>query len=68
MNKIRDPLWPSEYCAWIPSVGSRIRVSTGSPVVGLPGRYINVRRCGGLSMVLLQPEVPLKLFKRVERK
>ena len=68
MNQIRDAPWPSEYCAWLPSVKSRIRVSTGSPVVGLPGRYINVWRCGGLSMVLLQLEVPLKLFKREERK
>ena len=29
---------------------------------GWPGRYINVRRCGGLSMVLLQLKDPLALF------
>ena len=29
---------------------------------GWPGRYINVRRCGGLSMVLLQLRDPLELF------
>ena len=28
---------------------------------GWPGRYINVRPCGGLSMVLLQLKDPLKL-------
>ena len=30
------------------------------PQAGLPGRYINLRRCGGLSMVLPQPEDPLE--------
>ena len=29
---------------------------------GWPGRYINVRRCVGLSMVLLQLKDPLELF------
>ena len=32
------------------------------PQAGWPGRYINVRRCGGLSMVLLQLKDPLQLF------
>ena len=32
------------------------------PQAGWPGRYINVRRCGGLSMVLPQLKDPLKLF------
>ena len=32
------------------------------PQAGLPGRYINVRRCGGLPMVLLQLKDPLELF------
>ena len=27
-----------------------------------PGHYINVRRCGGLPMVLLQQKDPLELF------
>ena len=26
-----DPLWPSGYDAWLPSVCSQIRVSAGSP-------------------------------------
>ena len=34
--------------------------------MGLPGRYINVRRYGGLSMVLLQLKNPLELL--VKRK
>ena len=29
---------------------------------GWPGRYMNVRCCGGLSMVLLQLKDPLELF------
>ena len=29
---------------------------------GWPGRYINVRRCGRLPMVLLQQKDPLELF------
>ena len=32
------------------------------PQAGWPGRYINVRRCGGLSMVRLQLKDPLELF------
>ena len=32
------------------------------PQAGWPGRYINVRCCGGLSMVLLQLKDPLELF------
>ena len=32
------------------------------PQEGLPGRYINVRHCGGLSIVLLQLKDPLELF------
>ena len=32
------------------------------PQAGWPGRYINVRHCGGLSMVLLQLKDPLELF------
>ena len=32
------------------------------PQAGWPGRYINVRRCGGLPMVLLQQKYPLELF------
>ena len=27
----RDPPWPSGYDAWLPSVSSQVRVSTGSP-------------------------------------
>ena len=30
--------------------------------MGWHGRYINVRRCGGLSIVLMQLEDPLELF------
>ena len=29
---------------------------------GWPGRYINVRCCGGLSMALLQQKDPLEIF------
>ena len=32
------------------------------PQAGWPGRYINVRRCRGLSMVLMQLTDPLELF------
>ena len=32
------------------------------PQAGWPGRYINVPRCGGLSMVFLQLKDPLELF------
>ena len=46
--------------------GSQARVrrfeSPLDPQVGWPGCYINVRRCGGLSMVILQLKDPLELF------
>ena len=32
------------------------------PQAGWPGRYKNVRRCGGLPMVFLQLKDPLELF------
>ena len=32
------------------------------PQAGWPGRYKNVRHCGGLSMVFLQLKDPLELF------
>ena len=32
------------------------------PHAGCPGRYINVWRCGRLSMVILQLKKPLQLF------
>ena len=32
--------------------------------VGWPGRYINVRHCGGMSIVLVQKKDPLELFKK----
>ena len=41
---------------------SQVRVSAGSPQAGWPGHYINVRRCGGLSLALLQLKDPLQLF------
>ena len=41
---------------------SKVRVSAGSPFTGWPGHYINVRDCGGLTMVILQLEDPLELF------
>ena len=37
------------------------------PQAGWPGRYINVRRCGGLSMVLLQLKDPLELFVKSKK-
>ena len=33
-------------------------------IAGWPGRYINVRQCGRLSMVLLQLKDPLELFEK----
>ena len=30
----------------------------------LPGRYINVRHCGGLALVLLQLKDPLEVFMK----
>ena len=32
-EKQRDPQWPSGYYAWLPSVSSQVRVSTGSSSV-----------------------------------
>ena len=32
------------------------------PHAGLPGRYIHVRRCGGMFIIFLQLKVPLELF------
>ena len=46
--------------------GSQVRVrmfeSPLDPQAGWFGCYIDVRRCGGLSMVLLQLKDPLELF------
>ena len=44
---------------WISNTATR---SQNDPQAGGPGRYINVRHCGGLSMVLLQLKDPLELF------
>ena len=38
--------------------------SQNDPQAGGPGRYINVRRCGGLPMVLLLKD-PLELFLKI---
>ena len=46
------------------SVSSQVR-GLLDPQAGWPGRYINVRRCRGLSMVLLRQKDPLELFVRV---
>ena len=55
---LSDLPWPSGYDALLP--GSSLRwVPTKA---GWPGRYINLRCCGGLSMVLLQLKDPLELF------
>ena len=59
-------LKPRGYDAWLPMVSLQVRVSTGSPHAGWPGRYKNVKCCGGLSMVFLQLKKTLELF--VERK
>ena len=46
---------------------SQAPLLTESPLAGYPGRYVNVRHCGWLSMVLLQLKGPLELFlKRKE--
>ena len=42
----------------------QVRASAGLPLAGCSGRYINVQRCGGLSMVLLQLKDPLELFMK----
>ena len=40
--------------AWIIVADSlQVQVSAGTQITDWPGRYINVRRCGGLSVVLL---------------
>ena len=52
----------SGYDAWRQSVRLQVRVSATSPMAGRPGRYIIVRRCEELSMVLLQLKDPLELF------
>ena len=41
---------------------SQVRVSAGSQLAGWSGRYINVRRYGGLSMVVLQLKDALELI------
>ena len=55
-------MWPSGYNTWLPSVSLHVRVSAGFPLAGWPGRYINVRHCEGLFMVLLQLIESLELF------
>ena len=45
--------------AWVCKLESPL-----DPQAGWPGRYINVRGCGGLSMILLQLKDPLELFVR----
>ena len=48
--------------AWFLSMRLQVRVSAGSASAGWTGHCINVRRCGVLSMVLLQLKDPLELF------
>ena len=48
--------------AWLPSVRSHLQISAGSLQAGWPGRYIDVWRCEGLLMVLLQLKDPLELL------
>ena len=57
-----DPPCPSGFNAWLPCVSLQVRDCAGSHQAGLPGRYINVRRCGGLAMAPPQQEDPLELF------
>ena len=53
--------------AGLPGVKSQVRVYAGSLYAGWLGHYINVQRCEGLSMVLLQLKDPVELFlKRYE--
>ena len=42
----------------------RVSISLPDPVTGWIGRYINVRCCGGLSMVFLQQKDPWQLFAK----
>ena len=56
-----DPPWPCGYEAWFPRVSSHVPFSPLSPQAGRPGRYIHVRCCEVLSM-LLQVKDPLELF------
>ena len=52
------PRWPSAASqAWVRRFESPLGLHAG-----WPGRYINVWRCGRLSMVLLQLTDPLELF------
>ena len=53
-ERMRPPKYPSD-----PPGGY---ISYNAFKAGWPGRYINVWRCGGLSMVLLQQKDPLELF------
>ena len=56
--QVRDPPWPgSGSKAWL---HVRMFESPLDNQVGWPGRYIHVRRCGGLSMVILQLNNPLE--------
>ena len=57
---MRYPLWPNGYDAWLPSASLQVL----DPKWAWPGRNIDVRRCEGLSMVLLHLKIPLKLFVR----
>ena len=47
-----------------PKLRSQVPVSAGSPFGGWPGRFINVRRCGGLHMGLLHLKDPLGFLWR----
>ena len=59
METIREE---KRISAWV-----RVSISLPDPVTGWIGRYINVRCCGGLSMVVLQQKDLWKLFvKRSE--
>ena len=49
---------------YLRSVGSLVRVSAGSKLIGWYGRYENVRLCLGQSFVHPQLEEPLKLKEK----
>ena len=60
-----DQPWPSGYDTRLPSESLWVRVRFVPILAGWPGRFINVRRCGGLSIVLLQLKDPLGVFVKI---
>ena len=60
-----DSSWLRGKDSGLSSVGSLVRFFTGYPLVGWPGRYMNVRRDGGLFLVPLQLKDLFELIVKI---